>query len=153
MNLKRNKMWNITSYIISITFYLILSLIMYNLIIKLHYYYLFVTIPMLFLFMSLGLTNIIKLFLTIISMVFGRNDNNEVLEYIDNQINSINRLCKYTLTAIFITLLSSLMILDIIYCISKEQYTFIAISIVIWILLYYLLFSNIIKRIKEEIKF
>ena len=76
MNLKRNKMWNITSYIISITFYLILSLIMYNLIIKLHYYYLFVTIPMLFLFMSLGLTNIIKLFLTIISMVFGRNDNN-----------------------------------------------------------------------------
>lgn len=146
-------MWNITSYIISITFYLILSLIMYNLIIKLHYYYLFVTIPMLFLFMSLGLTNIIKLFLTIISMVFGRNDNNEVLEYIDNQINSINRLCKYTLTAIFITLLSSLMILDIIYCISKEQYTFIAISIVIWILLYYLLFSNIIKRIKEEIKF
>ena len=153
MNLKRNKMWNITSYIISITFYLILSLIMYNLIIKLHYYYLFVTIPMLFLFMSLGLTNIIKLFLTIISMVFGRNDNNEVLEYIDNQINSINRLCKYTLTAIFITLLSSLMILDIIYCISKEQYTFIAISIVIWILLYYLLFSNIIKRIKEEINF
>ena len=146
-------MWNITSYIISITFYLILSLIMYNLIIKLHYYYLFVTIPMLFLFMSLGLTNIIKLFLTIISMVFGRNDNNEVLEYIDNQINSINRLCKYTLTAIFITLLSSLMILDIIYCISKEQYTFIAISIVIWILLYYLLFSNIIKRIKEQIKF
>lgn len=152
MELKRNKIINITFYIISIILYLTISIILYHLLITLHYFYLFITIPMLFLFSSLCLTNIIKTILTLVSMMFGRNGNEEVLEYIDNKIIGTNRLCKYTLIGIFLSLLSSVMLLDVIYCINKEEYTFVAISIVVWILLFYILFKIIIKMIRKEIK-
>lgn len=85
-------------------------------------------------------------------MVFGRNDNNEVSDYIDKLIKSTNQLCKYILIAIFTSLLTSVMILDIIYCLNKEKYTFIAFSIVIWILLYYFLFNYIVKMIRKQIR-
>lgn len=107
---------------------------------------------MLFLFSTLCLTNITKTMLTLVSMMFGKNGNEEVIEYIDNKIIGTNRLCKYTLIGIFLTLLLSVMLLDVIYCINKEEYTFLAISIVIWILLFYILFNIIIKMIKKEIK-
>lgn len=152
MILKRNKLLSITSYIISIIIYLTLSLVIYGLLVKLHYYYLFVTIPMLFLFCLLTITNIIKLILTIVSMVFGRNDNDEIIEFIDDKIDGTNTLCKYTLIGIFLTLLFSIMVLDIIYCVIKEKYTFVAFSIVIWILLYYMIFRIIIKILRNEIK-
>lgn len=150
--LKRNKLINITSYIISIIFFLTLSLTLYTLFSKLHYYYLFVTIPMFLMFACLTLTNIIKIILTIVSMVFGRNDNDEVLEFIDKRIIGTNRLCKYALIGVFITLLFSIMLLDVIYCIIKEKYKLVAYSIVIWVLLYYVIFNIIIKIIKKEIK-
>lgn len=152
MILKRNKIINITSYTISIIFYLMISLVLYSLLSKLHYYYLFITIPMLFMFVTLTLTNIIKIILTIVSMVFGRNGNDEVLDFIDKKIIGTNRLCKYMLIGIFLTLLFSIMVLDIVYCIFKEEYTFVALSIVVWILLFYLILRIIIKIIKEEIK-
>ncbi len=152
MELKRNKIINITFYIISIILYLTISIILYKLLVTLHYFYLFITIPMLFLFSTLCLTNITKTMLTLVSMMFGKNGNEEVIEYIDNKIIGTNRLCKYTLIGIFLTLLLSVMLLDVIYCINKEEYTFLAISIVIWILLFYILFNIIIKMIKKEIK-
>lgn len=152
MELKRNKIINITFYIISIILYLTISIILYKLLVTLHYFYLFITIPMLFLFSTLCLTNITKTMLTLVSMMFGKNGNEEVIEYIDNKIIGTNRFCKYTLIGIFLTLLLSVMLLDVIYCINKEEYTFLAISIVIWILLFYILFNIIIKMIKKEIK-
>ena len=152
MELKRNKIINITFYIISIILYLTISIILYKLLVTLHYFYLFITIPMLFLFSTLCLTNITKTMLTLVSMMFGKNGNEEVIEYIDNKIIGTNRLCKYTLIGIFLTLLLSVMLLDVIYCINKEEYTFLAISIVLWILLFYILFNIIIKMIKKEIK-
>ncbi len=152
MEYKRNKIINITLYIVSIIIYLVAAIVLYRLLLILNYYYLFITIPMLLLFSSLCLTNIIKTILTLVSMIFGRNGNDEVITFIENRIKGTNRLCKYTLIAIFITLLTSIMILDIVYCINKEEYTFVAISICVWILLYYLLFGNIIKMIKREIK-
>ncbi len=152
MSIKRNKLLTITFYIISIIIFLIFSLITYSFLVKLHYYYLFATIPMLFMFVSLALTNIIKLILTTISMVFGQNDNNEIQDFIDIQIDNINRLCKYVLIGIFLTLLFSLMLLEIVYCTIKEEYTFIAISIIVWVLLFYLIFKVIVKIIKKEIR-
>ncbi len=152
MEYKRNKIINITLYIISIVLYLTISIILYRLLITLHYFYLFIIIPMLFLFITLCITNMIKTILTLVSMIFGRNGNDEVLDYIENKIKGTNKLCKYTLIGIFITLLTSIMILDVIYCINKDKYTFVAISIVIWVLLYYLLFKIIIKMIRKEIR-
>lgn len=152
MEFKRNKILNISFYIITIVICLIASIILYQLLVKLHYFYLFITIPMLFLFLALGLTNIIKTILTLVSMIFGRNGNDEVIEFIDNSLKSINRLCKYTFIGIFFALLTSVMILDIIFCVNKDEYNFIALSIIVWILMYYLLFKVIIKMIKKEIR-
>ena len=152
MELKRNKILNITFYIISIIFYTIISYFIYKLLVAVSYYYLFILIPLLFLFCTLNIINIVKMLLTIVQMVFGRNDNNEVSEYIDKLIKSTNQLCKYFLIAIFTSLLTSVMILDIIYCLNKEKYTFIAFSIVIWILLYYFLFNYIVKMIRKQIR-
>lgn len=152
MEPQRNKVLNITFYIVSIIFYVAISLTIYNLLIVVPYYYLFIVIPALFLFCTLSLMNIIKTMLTIVSMVFGRNDNDEVEAFINNLIKGTNQLCKYILIGIFVALLTSVMILDVIYCLNKEKYTFIAISIVIWILLYYLLFRNIVKMIRKQIR-
>lgn len=152
MELKRNKILNITFYIISIIFYTIISYFIYKLLVAVSYYYLFILIPLLFLFCTLNIINIVKMLLTIVQMVFGRNDNNEVSDYIDKLIKSTNQLCKYILIAIFTSLLTSVMILDIIYCLNKEKYTFIAFSIVIWILLYYFLFNYIVKMIRKQIR-
>lgn len=152
MNFKRNKILNITFYIISITLYSFFSLIAYKLLLDAYYYHLFIIIPIFFLLLYLILSNIIKLLLTIVSIIFGRNDNNEVLDFIDNKIDSINRISKYVLIAIFITLLSSVMILDIILCVNEARFKLLAISIVIWILLYYAIFKVVIKLIKNEIR-
>ncbi len=149
---KRDKLLNITSYIISIVIYVALAFLIYRMLVVVNYYYLFAIIPLLFMFCTLTLTNIIKLILTLVSMIFGQNGNDEVLDFIDKRIEGTNRLCKYTLIGIFLTLLFSIMLLDIIYCIYKEKYTFVALSIVIWILLFYLLFRIIVKIIKKEIK-
>ena len=86
MELKRNKILNITFYIISIIFYTIISYFIYKLLVAVSYYYLFILIPLLFLFCTLNIINIVKMLLTIVQMVFGRNDNNEVSDYIDKLI-------------------------------------------------------------------
>lgn len=152
MEFKRNKILNISFYIVTIIISLTASIVLYQLLVKLHYFFLFITIPMLFLFIALGLTNIIKTILTLVSMIFGRNGNDEVIEFINASLANINRLCKYTFIGIFFALLTSVMILDIIFCVNKEEYTFMAISVIVWILMYYLLFKVIIKMIKKEIR-
>jgi Na+/melibiose symporter-like transporter len=114
-------------------------------------YYLFVVIPILFLSASIGLFNLIKLLLTIVSFIFGRNDNDETLTIINTKIYEVNQLYKFTLIGIFISLLTTVMILDIILCVTFEQYFLLAISIVIWILLYYLIFYILIKTAKKQI--
>lgn len=83
-------------------------------------------------------------------MVFSRNDNTEVLEYTTALLDYINRIERYVLFGIFLVFLSSIMILDIILCAKKEQYTLISLSVVVWIFLHYLLFKNIINLVKNE---
>lgn len=152
MEIKRGKVITITSYIISIIFYLIILITCYKSLVNLHYYYLFITIPILFLFFSLIVANFIKIFLVSVSLLFDKNENDEIEERIDNLIKDTNRTLKYVLIGIFIALLTSIMVLDIIYCISKEKYELTAISIVIWVLLYYIIFTKIVKMIKKQIR-
>lgn len=152
MDFRRNKLIRITTNIVGITLFLLIFLIFYKLLVKLNYYYLFVTIPMLFLSGTVILQCIIKLLLIIVSLIFGRNDNNEVNEFIERTIKKVNNLTKYVLIGIFAALLFSIMVLDIIICVLYEKYVLVALSIVVWILLYYILFRVIVKMIRKEIR-
>ena len=152
MDFKRNKLVRITTSIVGITLFLIIYIVIYKLLLKLNYYYLFITIPMLFLSLTIVLECIIKLLLVIVSLIFGRNDNDEVNEFIEKGIKGVSNLTKYVLIGIFAALLFSLMVLDIIICVFYEKYILVALSIVIWILLYYILFRVIVKMIRKEIR-
>ncbi|MBE6145401.1 MAG: hypothetical protein E7171_02145 [Firmicutes bacterium] len=151
MNSKRHKFKLITGYIAVITIFFVLSIIFYNLLLTTNKYYLFIVIPLLFLSISTSLFNLLKLLFTIVSFMFSKNDNDEVLKSINKRIYEINQLYKYTLIGIFIALLTTVMILDIIVCVTFEKFNLLAISIVIWILLYYSIFYIIVKIVKKQI--
>jgi hypothetical protein len=151
MTSKRHKFKLVTGYIAVITIFFVLSIIFYNLLLTTNKYYLFVVIPVLFLCISTSLFNLLKLLFTIVSFAFCKNDNDEVLKSINKKIYEINQLYKYTLIGIFIALLTTVMILDIIVCVTFEKFNLLAISIVIWILLYYSIFYVIIKAVKKQI--
>jgi len=151
MNSKRHKFKLITGYIAVITIFFVLSIIFYNLLLTTNKYYLFIVIQLLFLSISTSLFNLLKLLFTIVSFMFSKNDNDEVLKSINKRIYEINQLYKYTLIGIFIALLTTVMILDIIVCVTFEKFNLLAISIVIWILLYYSIFYIIVKIVKKQI--
>lgn len=150
--INRNSFLEITKCIVNISIFLVLSIVFYELILKLHYFYLFITIPMLFLFITITLENIIIMFFQISKLIFGRNDNTEVSDFIEKSIKKVKSISKYTLIGVFTALLTSVMILDIILCVVFEKYILVALSIVIWVLLYYMLFTEVIKMIKREIR-
>ena len=150
--INRNSFLEITKCIVSISIFLVLSIVFYELILKMHYFYLFITIPMLFLFITITLENIIIMFFQISKLIFGRNDNTEISEFIDKAIKKVKKICNYTLIGVFTALLTSVMILDIILCVVFEKYLLVALSIVIWVLLYYILFTEEFKMIKKEIR-
>ena len=148
--MKRNSLLAMTFYIICICLYLVVAVICYKLMINTKAYYLFVLIPVMVLFFILFLSTISKLFLILTSMIFGRNDNDEVNDKTDILIFNVNKITKYALFGLFLSFLSSIMVLDVILCIKKEQYVLVAISIVVWVLLHTLLFKNIIDLIRSE---
>ncbi len=150
--INRNSFLEITKCIVNISIFLVLSIVFYELILRLHYFYLFITIPMLFLFITITLENIIIMFFQISKLIFGRNDNTEVSDFIEKSIKKVKSISKYTLIGVFTALLTSVMILDIILCVVFEKYILVALSIVIWVLLYYMLFTEVIKMIKREIR-
>ena len=149
MTSKRHKFKLVTGYIAVITIFFVLSIVFYNLLLTVNKYYLFIVLPILFLSISTTLFNLLKLIFTIVSFAFCKNDNDEVLKSINKRIYEINQLYKYTLIGIFIALLTTVMILDIIVCVTFEEYTLLAISIVVWILLYYSIFYVIIKIVRK----
>lgn len=151
MSSKRYQFKLVTSYIATITIFFVLSIYFYRLLLITNHYYLFTVIPILFLSITICIFNLIKLLLTIVSFIFGRHDNDETVKSINNKIYSVNQLYKYTLIGIFLTLLTTVMILDIILCVTFEQYILLSISIVIWILLYYVIFYIIIRIVKKQI--
>ena len=152
MDVSRNKLLSITFYTVCIIAYVFVSFVFYNSLFKLNYYLLIITIPALLLFLSLAISSTMKLLIIVFSMIFGRNDNDEVLEYTTALMNFVNRIERYVLFGIFLAFLSSIMIFDIILCAKKEQYTLVSVSIVVWIILHYLLFKNIITLVKNERK-
>lgn len=151
MTTNGTKLKLITGYTVSLTIFFVISIYLYNLLITTNKYYLFIVIPILFLSLSTGLLNLFKLILTIITFIFDRNDNDEVIKFINKVIRGLNQFYKYILIGIFISLLTTVMILDVILCISFQQYILLAISIVIWIMLYYMIFYIIIYIIKRRI--
>ena len=150
--MKRNKTLLATFYVVSILIYLIIACICGKLLVAVKPYFLFVLIPSLILFSFLFLSSFTKLLLIVFSVIFGRNGNDEVNEKADNILLLINRITKYSLIGLFLTFLTSIMILDIILCINKEKYVLVSISIVVWILLHTLLFKNIIELVRSEKK-
>jgi len=150
MNKKKPIM--MTFYVLGIFIYCIVAALCYKLLIVVNPYYLFVLLPCFLLFIFLFLSSFSKLLAIIFSSIFGRNGNDEVNEKADRFVEVVNKITKYTLIGLFLTFLTSIMILDIILCINKEKYTLVAISIVVWILLHTLLFKNIIELIRSEKK-
>ncbi len=151
MSNKSTRLKLITGYIAIITILFVVSIYFYKLLLIANKYYLFIVIPILFMSVATGLFNLIKLILTIVTMIFDRNDNDEIPKFMNKVVYNVNQIYKYTLIAIFITLLTSVMILDVMLCVTFEQFFLLAISIVIWILLYYLIFHIIVGIIKKEI--
>ena len=150
--MKRNKTLLATFYVVSILIYLLVACLCGKLLVAVQPYFLFVLIPSLLLFSFLFLSSFSKLLLILFSAVFGRNGNDEVNEKADRILLLINKITKYSLIGLFLTFLTSIMILDIILCINKEKYVLVSISIVVWILLHTLLFKNIIELIRSEKK-
>lgn len=151
MSNKSTKLKLITGYIAIITILFVVSIYLYKLLLITNKYYLFILLPILFMSVATGLFNLVKLILTIVTMIFDRNDNDEIPKFMNKVMYNINQLYKYTLIGVFIALLTSVMILDIMLCVTFEQFFLLAISIVIWILLYYLIFHIIVGIIKKEI--
>ena len=148
--MKRSKALMMTFYVVCILLYCLTTAICYKLMISIRPYFLFIIIPLLLLFLILFLSTFSKMCLIILSSVFGKNGNDEVNDGADKALIQINKFTKYSLIALFITFLTTVMILDIILCVNKESYTLLAISIVVWILLHTLIFREIIILIRNE---
>ena len=148
--MKRSKALMMTFYVVCILLYCLTTAICYKLMISIRPYFLFIIIPLLLLFLILFLSTFSKMCLIIFSSVFGKNGNDEVNDGADKALIQINKFTKYSLIALFITFLTTVMILDIILCVNKEKYTLLAISIVVWILLHTLIFREIIILIRNE---
>ena len=152
MNSKSKNILVIVIYLLCLVFYVFGVIKLYQLLFNLHYYFLFVTIPILFLLVTLGITTIFKLIFTLCEISFVKKADDDVKDFFIAADEYTTRICKYVLIGIFMTLLFSLMVLDIILCVNKSKYILLSISIVIWILLYYLLFTSVVKLIKKEIR-
>lgn len=150
--MKRSRALLMTFYIGCIVIYCLATIRCYTLMTSVHPYFLLVLIPTLILFLILFLSTFIKMLIIFFSFVFGRNGNDEVNEKADRGLIKINQITKFSLIALFIAFLTTIMILDVILCINREKYTLVAISIVIWILLHILLFRQIIDLIRNEKK-
>ena len=146
MNSKKKNAIILVIYFLCLIFYIFGIVKLYKFLFNLHYYFLFVTIPILFLFVTLCITTIFKIIFSICEMTFG------VKDFLISANEYTTRICKYVLIGIFMALLFSLMVLDIILCVNKGKYVLLSLSIVVWILLYYLLFTSIVKLIKREIR-
>ncbi len=146
--INRDEKLNIIFYIISIITYLIISVILYLTLYRINPYYLFVAIPSLFLFIILTINNLIKTILTILLMGLNKHGNYTSVEKMERAINVINDMTKSALVATFISLLTSIMILDITLCLYRDKILLLSLSLVGWFLIYYFIFDLIIYKIK-----
>lgn len=152
MKNKSKNIVNLIIYVLCMAFYIFGMVILYKMLFDLYYYFLFVTIPILFLFLTLALTTLFNIIINIIEININSRTDDEVIDHLNAFKEYVHRICKYVLIGIFMTLLTSLMLLDIVLCVNKSKYILLSISIVVWILLYYLLFTSIVKLIKKEIR-
>ena len=150
--MNRDELLNITFYIMVVTMSFIGYGLLYTSLYKVNIYYLFIIIPVLFLCFSLGISNLFKIIFTLLIMGLKKNGNYTTVDLMYRIIDGVNVITKYVLVAIFITLLSSIMLLDIMLCIIKDKMNLLAYSIIIWVLIYYVLFNFIKIRIKKNVR-
>ena len=148
----RNEILNITFYIITITVCMFIALLLILSLHSMNPYYLFIAIPVLFLTIILSLSNFIKIILTLLLMGLRRNGNFTTVDTMRNIIDGVNKITKNTLIAIFISLLTSVMILDIALCLYKDEINLLSYSLVMWIVIYYYLFDFIKYKIRKDIR-
>ena len=113
---------------------------------KLTTYYVVLLIPMLILFLILTVSLNIKIVLSIIELIFGQNDNDEVTDKLNSYRRNINNIVEYSLMILFAILLVIIMILDILLCIKKKKYILLGVSILIWLALIYSLLKVLLRK-------
>lgn len=111
-----------------------------------NYYVLSIVIPLLILLIILALDAIIKMFLNLFLLIFGRNDNIETIEKVEEYKNSISNCRNIGLLLLLLFLIVITMTLDILLCIKYKKIILLFFSLGIWILLIYLVLKCILKR-------
>lgn len=112
---------------------------------KLTIYYIVLLVPMLILFSILAISFNIKIILTIIELIFGQNDNDEVSFKLNNYRERLNLIVEYSLIILLVIIMIVIIILNIILCIKKAKYILLIISIILWLFLIYSLLKLILK--------
>ncbi len=112
---------------------------------KLTIYYIVLLVPMLILFSILAISFNIKIVLTIIELIFGQNDNDEVSFKLNNYRERLNLIVEYSLIILLVIIMIVIIILNIILCIKKAKYILLIISIILWLFLIYSLLKLILK--------
>lgn len=112
---------------------------------KLTIYYIVLLVPMLILFSILAISFNIKIVLTIIELIFGQNDNDEVSFKLNNYRERLNLIVEYSLIILLVIIMIVIIILNIILCIKKAKYILLIISITLWLFLIYSLLKLILK--------
>lgn len=149
---KRNEVLNITFYIITITICMFIGIVLFLYLYKMNTYYLFIAIPMLFLSLILTISNFIKIILTLLLMGLRKNGNFTTVDLMYRIIDGVNKVTKNILIAIFVSLLTSVMILDVALCLYKDKINLLSYSLIMWILIYYFLYDFIRYKIKKDIR-
>lgn len=142
-----NYLKNIAIYSICIVIYSVILFFIINSIMNISMHYLIIAIPLLLLVLILAINNVIKM-LSILCLLPMENKG----ELIEKLIKKTNKLTTYSVIGIFLSLLTSVIILDIIICFKIKNYILIIIAIIVWIFTLISVIKSIKVFIKEKIQ-
>lgn len=142
----RNNLKNITIYSICIIVYSIILFFISSSIMNMTMHYLFIAIPLLVLVIILMLNNIIKM-LSLLCLLPIKNKS----YLIEQIVEKTNKLTTYSVVGVFISLLTSVIILDIYICIKIGKYILAVIAVIVWIFTIVSLIKCIKVFMKEKI--
>ena len=142
-----NYLKNIAIYSICIVIYSVILFFIINSIMNISMHYLIIAIPLLLLVLILAINNVIKM-LSILCLLPMENKG----ELVEKLIKKTNKLTTYSVIGIFLSLLTSVIILDIIICFKIKNYILIIIAIIVWIFTLISVIKSIKVFIKEKIQ-
>lgn len=142
-----NYLKNIAIYSICIVIYSVILFFIINSIMNISMHYLIIAIPLLLLVLILAINNVIKM-LSILCLLPMENKG----ELVEKLIKKTNKLTTYSVIGIFLSLLTSVIILDIIICFKIKNYILIIIAIIVWLFTLISVIKSIKVFIKEKIQ-